>query len=105
MDYKHGRIEQDSNGTFVASHWVANRNGSKTLALAGQGYGFATIELAQAAIDATDPNEAIRPSTPAESDKWFAIHGVPSAKSLKNLDAKLAAIKRAEEIENGDETL
>ena len=31
-----------------------------------------------------------------------AIHGIPSEKSLKNLPAKLAAIKRAEEIENDE---
>lgn len=47
-----------------------------------------------------------QPLTPEqEREKWFAIHGVPGRKSLKNLDAKLDAIKRAEKIENGSEEL
>jgi len=31
---------------------------------------------------------------------WMAEHNVPSTKSLKTLDAKLAEIKHAEDIEN-----
>lgn len=45
-----------------------------------------------------------QPETPAQT-QWFVVHGVPSTKSLKNLDAKLSAIKRAEEIENGSEEM
>lgn len=49
------------------------------------------------------------PAQPMTDDQkraqWFAIHNVPSEKSLKNLDAKLAVIKAAEKIENESEEL
>jgi len=49
---------------------------------------------------------ATKPLTEEQKhDKWLAEHGVPSVKSLKSLDEKLAAIKQAEKIENGSEEL
>lgn len=45
-----------------------------------------------------------QPETP-EHEHALALKGIPTVKSLKSIDAKLAAIKAAEKIENGSEEL
>jgi len=56
-------------------------------------------------LNAQQIEQEKRAAEKREQDRWFAIHGVPSEKSLKSLDAKLAAIRKAEAIENGSEEL
>lgn len=86
-------VRRNENGTFA----VIDETGK----LESDGYLY--VERAQQRCDSLNPR-APHIETP-EEEHALALRGVPSTKSLKNLDAKLAAIKRAEEIENGDETL
>ena len=66
-----------------------------------------TIEQAQSLCDQENAKLAekknLSSSQIAEQAHSDAVHGIPSVKSLETLNAKLVAIKRAEEIENSDE--
>jgi len=61
-----------------------------------------SAELAQAVCDKENEKlaEKLSVSQIAEREHAMLIAGIPSEKSLKNISAKLDAIKRAEEIEN-----
>ncbi len=95
-------VRTNANGTFA----ITDQNGIVYNSGLSDLDGFLYAESAQDYADSLNHTGkyAPQPETP-EQTKWFAIHGVPSTRSLKNLDAKLARIARDEEIENGSEEM
>lgn len=84
-------VAQEISGKYK----VVDENGETYLNETGYKY----QERAQMVCD--EMNSEPKPETP-EQEHALALMGIPTTKSLKNIDAKIAAIKRAEEIENGE---